>query len=230
MSTCFKYFELCLLQKRRIKSIPHLQIQFPVSQKLISLAQRQKVDIYIYGNSALACLSYYVDQTASPFIMSDGGTVKKNKKQIGKDMKSNVKASSVLPPRAVLSSPGNLILFFSFLHHVFNLVQEGAHMSWIFVSDNDRMIGSINKLDYASSSASKKRPADVGTPSSPNIGKGPKPKTENVKHTPSAARTKIITKGGYNTDIVKPTPDSDVGKGPKAKNPGLAASTRKGVV
>ncbi|KAK8289163.1 hypothetical protein V6Z12_D07G173600 [Gossypium hirsutum] len=120
----------------------------------------------------------------------DGGTVKKNKKQIGKDMKSNVKASSVLPPRAVLSSP-----------------------------DNDRMIGSINKLDYASSSASKKRPADVGTPSSPNIGKGPKPKTEN-----------IITKGGYNTDIVKPTPDSDVGKGPKAKNPGLAASTRKGVV
>ncbi|KAH1129828.1 hypothetical protein J1N35_001206 [Gossypium stocksii] len=132
----------------------------------------------------------------------DGGTVKKNKKQIGKDMKSNVKASSVLPPRAVLSSP-----------------------------DNDRMIGSINKLDYASSSlASKKRPADVGTPSSPNIGKGPKPKTENVKHTPSVARTKIITKGGYNTDISKPTPDSNVGKGPKAKNPGLAASTRKGVV
>ncbi|KAG8489037.1 hypothetical protein CXB51_017107 [Gossypium anomalum] len=128
----------------------------------------------------------------------DGGTVEKNKKQIGKDMKSNVKPSSVLPPRAVLSSP-----------------------------DNDRMIGSINELDYASSSsASKKRPADVGTPSSPNIGKGPKPKTENVKHT----RTKIITKGGYNTDIVKPTPDSNVGKGPKAKNPGLATSTRKGVV
>ncbi|KAG4192358.1 hypothetical protein ERO13_A07G152000v2 [Gossypium hirsutum] len=132
----------------------------------------------------------------------DGGTIKKNKKQIGKDMKSNVKASSVLPPRAVLSSP-----------------------------DNDRMIGSINKIDYASSSsASKKRPADVGTPSSPNIGKGPKPKTENVKHTPSVARTKITTKGGYNTNIVKPTPDSNVGKGPKAKNPGLAASTRKGVV
>ncbi|KAA3458695.1 hypothetical protein EPI10_013277 [Gossypium australe] len=132
--------------------------------------------------------------STSPFIMSDGGTVKKNKKQIGKDMKSNVKASSVLPPRAVLSSP-----------------------------DNDRMIGSINKLDYAStSSASKKRPSDVGTPSSPNIGKGPKPKTENVKQTPSVARTKIITKSGYNTDnIVKPTLDSNVGKGPKA---------RKGVV
>lgn len=101
----------------------------------------------------------------------------------------------------------------------------------IFVSDNDRMMGSINKLDYArSSSASKRSPAEVGnqsqnvTPSSPNIGKGPKPKAENVKHTPSVARTKIITKGGYNTDIVKSTP------GPKAKNPGLSASTRKGVL
>nr|KJB10032.1 hypothetical protein B456_001G181400 [Gossypium raimondii] len=174
MSTCFKYFE-----------------------HLVSFAEKENKINSPPSNSISSITKAYI---TSP-TPKDGGTVKKNKKQIGKDMKSNVKASSVLPPRAVLSSP-----------------------------DNDRMIGSINKLDYASSSASKKRPADVGTPSSPNIGKGHKPKTENVKHTPSAARTNIITKGGYNTDIVKPTPDSNVGKGPKAKNPGLAASTRKGVV
>ncbi|XP_022759778.1 uncharacterized protein LOC111306139 isoform X2 [Durio zibethinus] len=99
--------------------------------------------------------------TTSLSASEDAGAVKRNK-QIGKDTKSNAKANSIPPPRAVLSSP-----------------------------DNDGIIGSRNKLNYARSSASKKRPPEQIKPagrqtyknlnrspnvtqSSPNIRKGPK--------------------------------------------------------
>ncbi|XVE77977.1 hypothetical protein DITRI_Ditri13aG0107300 [Diplodiscus trichospermus] len=129
--------------------------------------------------------------TKSLSASKDSGKVKNNK-QIVKDAKSNSKANSVPPPRAVLSSP-----------------------------DNDGMIGSRNKLNYARSAASKKRPPEQIKPagrthnlspnvtkSSPNFRKGSK--TENVNLNPNVTQSSL-----------------SVRKGSKTQNGGLAVRMKK---
>ncbi|KAE8660400.1 hypothetical protein F3Y22_tig00116951pilonHSYRG00036 [Hibiscus syriacus] len=117
--------------------------------------------------------AYHYQTSPTPRSLSaskDVGTIK-NKKQIGKNFKSNVKTSSVPPPRSVLSSP-----------------------------DNDVMIGNINELDYERSSASKKRAVDIVNPSSApkakteNVNRNPiisrcSPKTDIVSQSPKITRS-----------------------------------------
>ncbi|KAK8557618.1 hypothetical protein V6N12_009847 [Hibiscus sabdariffa] len=98
------------------------------------------------------------------------------KKQNGMNMKSNAKPGSILPPRAVLSSP-----------------------------DNDGMIGSINKLDCERSWVRKKRPADFVTPSSPSSKAKTDSVNQRRSPIVARCSPKIISKGSK-IDIVDRSP------------------------
>lgn len=153
------------VQEEEDHSPPPIDSQSSLLLKLIeSLSQQEKENKISSPPSVTRITKAYVTSPAAKSLSAakDAGT-DKNNMQIGKDAKSNAKAKSVPPPRAVLSSP-----------------------------DNDGMIGSRNKLNYARSSASKKRPVErinpAGqthknypspsvTPRSQNTRKGPK--TEN---------------------------------------------------
>ncbi|GMJ15171.1 hypothetical protein HRI_005186300 [Hibiscus trionum] len=147
---------------------------YPLFLRLIGSLSKQEKENKIISPPSDSIPRVTKAHLTSPTPKSLSATKVKNDKQVGRNMKANVKTASILPPRAVLSSP-----------------------------DNDGVIGNINKLDYEASWASKKRPVDIVnqsrnvTPSSPSIGKVPTAKTEHVNHSPIIARCspKIIGKG-----------------------------------
>ncbi|XVF81055.1 hypothetical protein PTKIN_Ptkin15bG0125800 [Pterospermum kingtungense] len=129
-----------------------------------SLSKQEKENQINSPPSNARITKAYVRSPETKLLSASKGTVK-DKEQINKDAKSNVKANSVPPPRAVLSSP-----------------------------DNDGMIGSRNKLNHARSTPLKKTPAEQIKPASQthknvNLNTRIGPKTINVNQSPNVTQS-----------------------------------------
>lgn len=90
-----------------------------------------------------------------------------NSKNLGKATTPDARACLVLRPRAVLSSPGNLILWFFFHQNLYISCKGSKFLFFDFrFSENDGMIGSINKIvDRKNSPAIKVQNPNTATSS-----------------------------------------------------------------
>ncbi|EOX94329.1 Uncharacterized protein TCM_003916 isoform 1 [Theobroma cacao] len=144
--------------------------------RLLESVSKQEKENQINSPPSVARIAkaYVTSLVTKSLSASEGVGSVQNNKQIGKDTKSNTKANSIPAPRAVLSSP-----------------------------DNDGMIGSRNKLNYARSAACKKR------------------QTEQTKPAAGQAHINDNLKGNITQS------SSNVRKAPKTENRGLAGRMRK---